>query len=102
MYKDSSLAGSLPGTRVLRAEVVHAVRMEMARSLEDVVYRRTDLGLGTLPEPALEEAARLMGHELRWTEGRIRQEVAQVSSSSLTVTSPVAERARAVGRSTVE
>ena len=102
VYKDSSLAGSLPGTRVLRAEVVHAVRMEMARSLDDLVYRRTDLGLERLPEPAVDEAAHLMGHELGWTAGKTRREVAQVRSSSLTVTSPVAERARAVGRSTVE
>ncbi len=78
VHQDPNLAGSLPGTRVLRAEVVHAVRMEMAQSLEDLVHRRTDLGLGGLPEPALEEAAYLMRSELGWNAERTRREVAQV------------------------
>ena len=93
--QDPNLGGSLPGTRVLRAEVAHAVRTEMAQTLEDLVRRRTDLGVGRLPGPALEEAAYLMGNELGWSAARTRREVAQVSSSSPTVTSPVAEYARA-------
>jgi len=92
--QDPNLGGSLPGTRVLRAEVAHAVRTEMAQTLEDLVRRRTDLGVGRLPEPALEEAAYLMGNELGWSAARTRREVAQVSSSSPTVTFPVAEYAR--------
>ena len=94
VHQDPSLAGSLPGTRVLRAEVVHAVRMEMAQSLEDLVYRRTDLRLEGLPEPALEEAAYLMGKELGWNAERTRQEVAQVSSSPPARTVSVPEYAQ--------
>ena len=94
---DPNLAGPLPGTRVLRSEVVHAVRTEMAQSLEDLVHRRTDLGLGRLPEPALEEAAYLMGSELGWNAHRTRREVAKVSSSPPAVTSPVPEYAQTVG-----
>ena len=93
--QDPNLGGSLPGTRVLRAEVAHAVRTEMARTLEDLVHRRTDLGVGRPPKAALEEAAYLMGNELGWSAARTRQEVAQVNSSSPTVTLPVAEYTRA-------
>ena len=102
VHQDPDLVASLPGTSVLRAEVVHAVRMEMAQSLEDLVYRRTDLGLGRLPEPALEEAAYLMRCELGWNAERTRREVAQVSSSPLATTVPVSEYPQTLGESTVE
>ena len=88
---DPNLAASLPGTPVLRAEVVHAVRMEMALTLDDVVYRRTDLGLVARPAQALEEAAYLMGTELGWNADRTRQEVAQASAALPAATSPVAD-----------
>jgi glycerol-3-phosphate dehydrogenase len=94
VHEDPHLAGSLPGTRVLNAEVVHAVRMEMAQSLEDLVHRRTDLGLEGLPEPALEEAAHLMRGELGWNAERTRREVAQVRSSAHATTVPVPEYAQ--------
>ena len=92
--QDPSLAASLPGTRVLRAEVVHAVRMEMALTLDDLVHRRTDLGLVAHPEPALEEAAHLMGTELGWNADRTRREVAQVNSSPQAAISPVPDYAQ--------
>ena len=81
----------MPGTPVLRAEVVHAVRMEMALTLDDVVHRRTDLGLVARPAQALEEAAYLMGTELGWNADRTRQEVAQASAALPAATSPVAD-----------
>ena len=93
--QDPNLGGSVPGTQVLRAEVAHAVRTEMAQTLEDLVHRRTDLGVGRLPGQALEEAAYLMGSELGWTAARTRREVAQISSSSSPVPLPVAEYVRA-------
>ena len=93
--QDPNLGGSLPGTQVLRAEVAYAVRTEMAQTLENLVHRRTDLGVGRLPGQALEEAAYLMGSELGWTAARTRREVAQISSSPPTVTSPTADYAGA-------
>ena len=93
--EDSSLAASLPGTRVLKAEVVHAVRMEMALTLDDLVHRRTDLGLEGPTAQALEEAAYLMGNELGWRADRTRREVAlAVGSFRPTATASVAEHAR--------
>lgn len=65
---DPDLLKPLTGTCVLKAEIVHAVREEMALTLEDAVLRRTELGTaGTPGEVALSECANIMGKELRWT-----------------------------------
>jgi glycerol-3-phosphate dehydrogenase len=67
------LTGSSP---VVAAQVVHAARAEMALHLDDVVLRRTELGLaGDSEEVALEGCARLMARELGWTPATERQEV---------------------------
>jgi glycerol-3-phosphate dehydrogenase len=92
--EDPELAASLPGTRILRAEVVHAVRMEMALTLDDLIHRRTDMGLWAHSESALEEAAFLMGKELGWSADRTRREMAQASSSPSAATGSVLERAQ--------
>jgi glycerol-3-phosphate dehydrogenase len=64
------------GVMVLGAEVVHAIREEMAVTLADVVLRRTDLASAGLPNDApLERAAELMAGELGWDEPRIRREI---------------------------
>lgn len=77
----AEMIGSAP---VIKAEVVHAVREEMARKLGDVVFRRTDLGTGEHPgEDALRTCADLMASELGWNEARIRQEMADVASTFL-------------------
>jgi glycerol-3-phosphate dehydrogenase len=64
---------------VLRAEVVHAVREEMAMKLTDVVLRRTELGSGEYPgDVAVEDCARLMAAELNWDEARVAAEIRDV------------------------
>lgn len=69
----------ISGTDTLRAEVIHAVREEMALSLPDCVFRRTDLGPGGNPgEAALAETADLMAAELSWTSERRARELAEV------------------------
>ena len=53
------------------AEIVHAARAEMAMTLADVVYRRTDLGTAAIPpEPVLRRCAEVMGAELGWDAAR--------------------------------
>jgi glycerol-3-phosphate dehydrogenase len=67
------------GTTVLKAEIVHAVREEMAEKLADVVFRRTDLGTGCHPgEEAIVECARLMASESGWDEDRAAKEIGEV------------------------
>lgn len=66
---------------VIAASVVQAVRAEFARTLGDVVLRRT--GLGTFARPARETllaAARLMAEELGWSPARVESEVAAVDA----------------------
>lgn len=73
---------TLPGTATLRAELLHAVRSEMARKLADVLFRRTDLGTAGSPgRPTLEAAAELMAGELGWDPARREKEVEEVLSA---------------------
>lgn len=67
-----------PETNVIGAQVVHAVRHEMALHLEDVVFRRTGLGtLGHPGVPAITQAAELMRRELGWDETQYAREIAE-------------------------
>jgi glycerol-3-phosphate dehydrogenase len=66
----------------LKAEVLQAVRQEMAVKLSDVVFRRT--GLGTLGDPGrecLQSVARIMAGELGWGSERVSNEVDEVRRS---------------------
>jgi len=66
-------------SEVLKAEVLHGVREEMAQKLSDVVLRRTDLGTAMNPgETALKETAGIMAAELGWDDIRIKQEIEEV------------------------
>jgi glycerol-3-phosphate dehydrogenase len=61
---------------VIKAELVHAVRDEMAVTLSDAVIRRTPLGaLGFPGEAAARSAADLLAGELGWSEERTRREL---------------------------
>jgi glycerol-3-phosphate dehydrogenase len=67
------------GEGVIGAEVVHAVREEMAVRLGDVVLRRTDLGSGADPGGgAIDACGRLMAEELGWDAATTEAEVAAV------------------------
>ncbi len=73
------LGSTIEGTTVLRAEVIHALRHEMARTLSDVVLRRTDLGTAGWPgREALEECLALAVEETGWGQDRARQELERV------------------------
>ena len=68
-----------PGCEVIGAEVVHAVRAEMAQRLTDVVFRRTPLGSAGDPgETAISAAAAIAARELGWSAGRTTDEIAAV------------------------
>ena len=80
--KDSSFAGKIAGSsEALRAEVVYAVREEMAIKLTDVILRRTDLGSAGHPgRPALEDCAAIMAKECGWSNQRKAQELAEAEA----------------------
>jgi glycerol-3-phosphate dehydrogenase len=63
-------------TPVLLAEIIHAVRTEMAQTLGDVIQRRTPLGVVGLPDVAsILRCADLMTAELNWTPQKRFQEI---------------------------
>jgi len=65
---------------VLKAEIVHGIRQEMAQKLSDVILRRTDLGSAENPgEETLLEAANIMAKELGWNKSKIKEEIDQVN-----------------------
>jgi glycerol-3-phosphate dehydrogenase len=66
---------------VIGAQLVHAVRKEMALTLADVVLRRTPLGaLGHPGSDAIETAAVIVGSELGWSDQRRQDEIAAVNA----------------------
>jgi glycerol-3-phosphate dehydrogenase len=78
-WKQPKLAAPIvPGRPDLLAEAVIAARLEQARSVADVLLRRTRLGL--LAAPQLRDAsvvrpvAEAMGAELGWSRRRIKRE----------------------------
>jgi glycerol-3-phosphate dehydrogenase len=79
MRADPGLARPIAGSDVLRAEVAHAVRSEMAAHLGDCVFNRTELGTAGHPgDAALEECATLVGAERGWTSGQCAEELEAV------------------------
>jgi glycerol-3-phosphate dehydrogenase len=75
--RESALGEPLvPGLPYLKAEAVHAVRSEMARTLDDVLTRRTRARLLARDDSAAaaEDTAALVGRELGWDDAeRARQ-----------------------------
>lgn len=66
----------------LEAEVLFAVRDEMALTLEDIVRRRMDAGSFSCPELAtLRDCARIAAGELGWDEERTEREIAACRAS---------------------
>jgi glycerol-3-phosphate dehydrogenase len=76
------LADRIGESTVIKAEVAHAVRDEMAQKLGDVVFRRTEMGTGEHPgEPALLTCANLMAAQLGWDRHRTERELDQVRAA---------------------
>jgi glycerol-3-phosphate dehydrogenase len=70
-----------PGTPAVGAEVIYAIRHEMALTLGDVLIRRTGLGADGRPsEGIVQAAARLAAEELEWTPERGQQEIDAVDA----------------------
>jgi glycerol-3-phosphate dehydrogenase len=68
-----------PPHPAVEAEVVHAVRRELAQTVEDVLVRRTHLYYETADRglQAARRVAELMARERGWDEARVEQETAR-------------------------
>jgi glycerol-3-phosphate dehydrogenase len=70
-----------PSSSIIRAQIVHAVRTEMAVKLADVVLRRTQLG--SLHHPGLHvlrACAQIMAELLGWGPCRIENEITETDA----------------------
>jgi glycerol-3-phosphate dehydrogenase len=77
--KDPDLARTLGDTTVIKAEVIHAIEHEMAITLGDIVFRRTDLATGGDPgDQALRECADLAARELGWSADQTEAQLQEV------------------------
>ena len=71
----------LPGRPSVGAEVVHAIRDEMACTLADIVIRRSELGAAAHPGAEMVGAmAAIAAEELGWDADRRNREVAAVDA----------------------
>ncbi|MGB2758136.1 MAG: glycerol-3-phosphate dehydrogenase/oxidase [Acidimicrobiia bacterium] len=73
----------VPGLAYLRAEAIHAVRHEMARTLDDVLTRRTRARLldADATWQAAPSVAELIAPELGWDTTRVNAEIQSVRAS---------------------
>jgi len=73
---DNTLSETLNDDGEILAEVIYAVREEMARTLADIVMRRTGIGtLGNPGENVLRKVASAAAKELNWDANKIEQEI---------------------------
>lgn len=74
--EDKALYETLNDDGEIMAQVVYAVRKEMARTLSDIVTRRTGIGtLGNPGEDVLRKVAQVAAQELQWSPERIEKEI---------------------------
>ncbi len=66
-------------SNVTKAQVLYAVRAEMAQTVGDVVFRRTELfTVEEVNESAIRECARIMAAELQWTATQMNSQIDDV------------------------
>ncbi len=78
---DPALRRCLPGSAISHAEIAYSLREEMVVHMNDIIFRRTDLGTAGHPGlAALEDLEMLMQRELGWSPTRTAQERAAVEA----------------------
>ncbi len=79
---ETSAGSALPLQEgVMAGRVLFAVRHEMAKTLSDVVLRRTGIGASGFPGVgSLRAVATLMAGELNWSPGRTEEEIREVEA----------------------
>jgi glycerol-3-phosphate dehydrogenase len=71
----------VPGRPVIGAEVIHAIRAEMACTLADIVIRRTELGaMGHPGEDIVAACARIAAEELGWDAAERQRQIDAVDA----------------------
>jgi glycerol-3-phosphate dehydrogenase len=71
----------VPGRPIIGAEVIHAIRHEMACTLADIVIRRSELGaMGHPGDEVVQAIARIAADEFGWDNNRRDREIAAVAA----------------------
>jgi glycerol-3-phosphate dehydrogenase len=74
--KSPELGNVIPDSCVIAAQIVYAIREELAETLADVILRRTDLGsVGYPSDETIQFCADLMAAEKGWNEEKKQQEI---------------------------
>ena len=60
----------------IMGQVAWAIEREMAQTLDDVLFRRTSLGLLGISEKEVEKVAKLMANYLEWDEKQMKHQIA--------------------------
>ncbi len=81
MTEHPDLGERLGTSATIKAQVVHAIRSEMAQTLSDIIFRRTDLATGEYPGPvALEQCAEILRSELSLSHEEISRQIDAVTA----------------------
>ncbi len=79
--RNPSMSENIGDSTVIKSEILHAVREEMAQKLTDVVLRRTDLGTAGHPgQEALNVCGEIMADEKGWDSQTLTSEIEGVNS----------------------
>lgn len=79
--EDVTLAETVNADGEILAQVTYAVRHEMARTLSDIVMRRTGIGtLGHPGEEVLHKVAALAARDLNWDADKVEQEILSMAN----------------------
>ena len=79
--EDENLACTLDADGEILAQVIYAIRQEMARTLADIVFRRTGIcTLGNPGDKVIEKIALLAATELGWNKNRVELEIANTQA----------------------
>jgi glycerol-3-phosphate dehydrogenase len=78
----------------IRAEVVHACRVEMAQTIEDVLLRRTHIALEERTRGAsiAQDVAGLMASELGWAQAEQSRQIERYLTAARVLAGPLADR----------
>jgi glycerol-3-phosphate dehydrogenase len=78
---DSSLMRRVSPAPIIGAEIVYAIKSEMAVSLADCVLRRTDVGTGEMPtDDTLAACADIAADVLGWDSSKVNAEIESVKA----------------------
>ncbi len=76
---NSRFVSEKSNTKIIKAEIIHSIREEMALKLSDVIFRRTESGtLGNLGNDFLQSCAAIMANELGWDSEKTKTEINEV------------------------